>query len=143
MDARKDAQSWGHKRSSKWGPQRLLWGWKHMCPREDDHGRGFHRSTPTSSISLIHRSIPSKDQRLVISYTRRIPCKEDKNVTKMRGRPDEGLLFWHEPRHGHAPFLLGQAGQGHLAQPGIFQGIVQVTEHMAVWRMYCETPCHI
>ena len=27
----------------------------------------------TSSISFIHRSIPSKDQRLVMSYTKRIP----------------------------------------------------------------------
>lgn len=90
-------------------------------------GEGVHRCTPTSSISLIHRSMPSKDQRLVISYTRRIPCKKDKRVTRLRGRPDGGLLFWHGPRRGHAPFLLGQAGQGHLAQPDSFQGIVQVT----------------
>ena len=53
--------------------QGWVWPWK-----------GVWGSTPTSSISLIHRSMPSKDQRLVMSYTSRIPCKASEGLTRSR-----------------------------------------------------------
>lgn len=69
-----------------------------MGATEAPHGHmpwegGDHRHIPTSSISLIHRSMPSKDQRLVMSYTRRIPCKGDTSTERPRGHT-EGVLFW-------------------------------------------------
>lgn len=76
---------WGEG-GGKWGPQRLS---TDTCPWEG----GDHRHTPTSSISLIHRSMPSNDQRLVMSYTRRIPCKGDTSTERPRGHT-EGVLFW-------------------------------------------------
>lgn len=44
----------------------------------------------TSSISFIHRSIPSKDQRLVMSYTKRIPCgRQSEAIRKFHSRQCE------------------------------------------------------
>lgn len=63
------------------GSQKLLWRMGVHMPQ----GRGVHRCIPTSSISLIHRSMPSKDQRLVMSYTRRIPYKEDARYHEAEG----------------------------------------------------------
>lgn len=71
------------------GHKRLLQGMGvHVPQGGGDHEGGVCRCIPTSSISLIHRSMPSKDQRLVMSYTRRIPCKGDVGIMRLRGWPD-------------------------------------------------------
>lgn len=72
------------------GSQRLPWGMGAHAP-----GGGACLSIPTSSISLIHRSMPSKDQRLVMSYTSRIPCTEN---GALRGPLDGRGLAQARPR---------------------------------------------
>lgn len=49
----------------------------------EDYDLGGLQVIPTSSISLIQRSIPSKDQRLVMSYTSRMPCGGKRITTRV------------------------------------------------------------
>lgn len=78
------------------GHKRLLQKMREHVPQGGgDPEGGVCRYIPTSSISLIHRSMPSKDQRLVMSYTRRIPCKGEVGMTRLRGWPDGRLSFLH------------------------------------------------
>lgn len=90
------------------------------------HGRGVCR-IPTSSISLIHRSMPSKDQRLVMSYTRRIPCKEKVGINRLRGQPDRSLLSQHRAPSGTHTLTPSTGRVRTVAQPDSFQEVMQVT----------------
>lgn len=92
---------------------------------------GGCRRTPTSSISLIHRSMPSKDQRLVMSYTRRIPCKGDTRSARLRGHLDgRGLVPCRESQPQSAP-SHHREGQGHSTSQPAFRQTVQVPSHTA------------
>ena len=97
---------------------------------------GVHRSTPTSSISLIHRSMPSKDQRLVMSYTRRIPCKGNAGITRPRRRPDGRGLVQAWPYTAPSQHRQGQGHWG-TSQTAV-RWTIQFTQQAASWETCFE-----
>ena len=88
----------------------------------------------TSSISLIHRSMPSKDQRLVMSYTSRIPCKASEGITRSRFPRTDGVLFRLCPAALHPH--MGRAGA--LRHQPSCQVDTQFTQQAAMWKMSSE-----
>ena len=125
-----DAQNLGMGGAASGGHRGSLckWGMSAHMPGMGVALEGGLGEYTTSSISLIHRSMPSKDQRLVMSYTSRIPCKASEGITRSRFPRTDGVLFRLcpaalHPHMGRAGALaLTHAAHGHHRQQGDKRG---------------------
>lgn len=80
--------------------------------------------TLTSSISLIHLSMPSKDHLLVMSYTSRIPWRETNDVSVQT----PAAFKWMQPFAPHLSSAGVRAKDG--AEPPLSRGVPEERQHI-------------